>query len=125
MSKLHSIKVLSIAIALTAIAGCASSVKTVPFKVQSDPLGAYVLFQVQADQHDEQNYDWIYLGNTPLDIRRTVASRDLKRADAFVIRVMKEGYLDQRKAWTGEQIVKEAKKKGAVFWNPRLIPVSN
>ena len=125
MSKLHSIKILSVAIALSVIAGCASSVKTVPFKVQSDPLGAYVLFQVQADQQDEQNYDWIYLGNTPLDIRRTVASRDLKRADAFVIRVMKEGYLDQRKAWTGEQIVREAKKKGAVFWNPRLIPVSN
>ena len=120
-----NIKNLSLAILLVVMSGCASSVKTVPFKVQSDPLGAYVLYQVQADQNDEQNYDWIYLGNTPLDIRRTVASRDLKRADAFVIRVMKEGYLDQRKAWTGEQIVKEAKKKGAVFWNPRLIPANN
>lgn len=107
------------------LTGCASSVKTVPFKIQSDPLGAYVLYQIQADQYDDRNYDWIYLGNTPLDIRRTVASSDLKRADAFVIRVMKEGYLDQQKAWTGEQIVKEAKKKGAVFWNPRLIPAGS
>ncbi|MGB5709152.1 MAG: hypothetical protein WBM41_20265 [Arenicellales bacterium] len=107
------------------LAGCASSVKTVPFKVQSDPLGAYVLYQIQADRNDTRNYDWIYLGNTPLDIRRAVLSRDLKRADAFVVRVMKEGYLDQQKAWTGEQIVKEAKKKGAVFWNPRLIPSTN
>ncbi|MEJ2178219.1 MAG: hypothetical protein P8Y12_09805, partial [Gammaproteobacteria bacterium] len=96
------------------LTGCASSVKTVPFKIQSDPLGAFVLYQIQAVQYDDRNYDWIYLGNTPLDIRRTVASSDLKRADAFVIRVMKEGYLDQQKAWTGEQIVKEAKKKGAV-----------
>jgi hypothetical protein len=107
------------------LTGCASSVKTVPFKIQSDPLGAFVLYQIQADQYDDRNYDWIYLGNTPLDIRRTVASSDLKRADAFVIRVMKEGYLDQQKAWTGEQIVKEAKKKGAVFWNPRLIPAGS
>jgi hypothetical protein len=107
------------------LTGCASSVKTVPFKVQSDPLGAFVLYQIQADQYDDRNYDWIYLGNTPLDIRRTVNSTDLRRADAFVIRVMKEGYLDQQKAWTGEQLVKEAKKKGAVFWNPRLIPAGN
>ena len=110
---------------LVILTRCASSVRTVPFKVQSDPLGAYVLYQIQADQHDNRNYDWIYLGNTPLDIRRAVDSSDLKRADAFVIRVMKEGYLDQQKAWTGEQIVKEAKKKGAVFWNPRLVPADN
>lgn len=112
-------------VVIVILTGCASSVRTVPFKVQSDPLGAYVLYQIQADQYDDRNYDWIYLGNTPLDIRRTVNSSDLRRADAFVIRVMKEGYLDQQKAWTGEQIVKEAKKKGAVFWNPRLIPAGN
>ncbi|MGI9317033.1 MAG: hypothetical protein ACR2QW_06855 [bacterium] len=125
MSFINAFKIYSVGSLAVLLVGCASSVKTVPFKIQSDPLGSYVLYQVRADQQDEQNLDWIYLGNTPLDIRRTVARRDLKRADAFVIRVMKEGYLDQRKAWTGEQIVKEAKKKGAVFWNPRLVPASN
>lgn len=117
-----SIKFVAAAAVLLVLSGCASTVNTVPWKIQSDPLGAYVLYQVQRDKADEQNSDWIYLGITPLDIRRTVLSTDLKRADAFVIRVMKDGYLDQKKAWTGEQIVKEAKSKGAVFWNPRLIP---
>jgi len=106
------------------LGGCASTIRTVPFKVQSDPLGGVVLYQVQADVEDERTYDWIYLGLTPLDIRRAVHKLDLKRADAFVLRVMKEGYLDQRKSWTGEQLVKEAKSKGAVFWNPRLVPSS-
>lgn len=125
MHLIQILKTFFTVVVIVILTGCASSVRTVPFKVQSDPLGAYVLYQIQADQYDDRNYDWIYLGNTPLDIRRTVNSSDLRRADAFVIRVMKEGYLDQQKAWTGEQIVKEAKKKGAVFWNPRLIPAGN
>lgn len=122
MKNTRSVRILATAAILFALTGCASSVKTVPWKIQSDPLGAYVLYQVQRDKQDEQNSDWIYLGITPLDIRRSVLSTDLKRADAFVIRVMKDGYLDQKKAWTGEKIVKEAKSKGAIFWNPRLVP---
>jgi len=39
-----------------------------------------------------------------------------------MIRVVKEGYHHQQKAWTGEQLVDESKSKGAVFWNPRLVP---
>ena len=42
---------------------------------------------------------------------------DLKNADAFVIRVLKEGYIEQVKAYTGDQLVEEAQSKGAVFWN--------
>jgi len=124
MKVTHSLKILTAAAVLLILSGCASAVKTVPWRIQSDPLGAYVLYQIQRDKQDEQNTDWIYLGITPLDIRRSVLSTDLKRADAFVIRVMKDGYLDQKKAWTGEQIVKEAKSKGAIFWNPRLVPSS-
>ena len=106
------------------LAACGSAVKTVPMKIQSDPLGAHVLFQVQADKEDIRSYDWIYLGSTPVDTRRAVNKRDLKKADAFMIRVIKEGYLDHEKAWTGKQMVKESKSKGAVFWNPRLVPSS-
>ncbi len=104
------------------MAGCGTAVKTVPFKVQSDPLGAYVMFQVQSDAEDERSYDWIFLGNTPVDTRRTISKKELKRADFFMVKVIKEGFLDQQKAWTGEQLVKESKSKGAVFWNPRLVP---
>ena len=81
-----------------------------------------MLLQVRSDAADDPDYDWIYLGNTPLDARRAIASRDLENADSFVIRVMKEGYHDQQKSWTGEQIVREAQSKGGVFWNPRLVP---
>ena len=119
---MKSFKYILLSLIILIVSGCASSVKTVPWKVQSDPLGAYVLYQIQRDRDDEPNIDWVYLGITPLDIRRTVLSKDLRRADAFVIRVIKDGYLDQKKAWTGEQIVKEAKSKGAVYWNPRLVP---
>ena len=122
MSRLISItKSFAVLLTAAALTACASSVKTVPFKIQSDPLGAYVMYQVQADKEDPRSYDWIYLGNTPLDTRRAIESRELKRADSFMIRVMKEGYLDQQKAWTGGQFVEESKEKGAVFWNPRLI----
>lgn len=123
MVKTYLLRATVLAAVLALLSGCATpKVRTVPFKIQSDPLGGYVLLQVRADEEDDPDYDWIYLGNTPLDIRRAILSRDLKRADSFIIRVMKEGYLDQQKSWTGEQIVKEAKSKGGVFWNPRLVP---
>ena len=93
-----------------------------PLTVQSDPLGAYVMFQMQADREDERNYDWIFLGNTPLKVRRSMTKEELEDADAFVIRVMKSGYHEQKKSYTGKQLVDEAKSKGTVFWNPRLVP---
>ena len=111
-------------VGLTATACASNSVKTVPLRVQSDPLGAYVLFQVQADVKDQRSFDWVYIGNTPLDTRRSVWKKDLDDADAFVLRIMKEGYIDQQKAYTGEQLVNEAKSKGVVFWNPRLVPAN-
>ena len=117
---------LFIVLSLFVMGGCASSgpVRTLPIKVQSDPLGAYVVFQVQADAGDLRSFDWIYLGNTPVDTRRAISKEDLKRADSFRIKVMREGYIDQEKAWTGEQMIDEIKSKGAVFWNPRMVPSS-
>jgi hypothetical protein len=114
----------ALALATFLATGCAPTVKTVPLTIQSDPMGAYVLFQVQADRKDVRSYDWVYIGNTPLKTRRSVLKSELKDADAFIVRVMKEGYLDQEKAYTGQQMVTEAKSKGTVFWSPRLVPVN-
>ena len=111
----------AVAISLS-MAACSSPVRTVPLTIQSDPLGAYVMFQMQADREDERNYDWIFLGNTPLKVRRSMTKEQLEDADAFVIRVMKNGYHEQKKSYTGKQLVDEAKSKGTVFWNPRLVP---
>ena len=110
-------------IIIALIASCATpTVRTVPFRIQSDPLGGYVLLQVRSDAADDPDYDWIYLGNTPLDARRAILSQDLNRADSFVIRVMKYGYHYQQKSWTVEQILNEAQSKGGVYWYPRLVP---
>ena len=70
MNFTRPVRVLAIALGLGLLTGCASSVRTVPLKVQSDPLGAYVMMQVQADPADDRSYDWVFLGNTPLDTRR-------------------------------------------------------
>ena len=116
-----------IAIGLVAslAAGCAST-RVVPFTVQSDPLGAHVVYQVQSNAYGaESTHDWIYLGVTPVDIRREIATGQLRKADAFVLRVMKEGYLDQQRSWTGPEMLDELSAKKRVFWNPRLVPSSN
>jgi len=102
-------------------AGCAST-RMVPFTVQSDPLGAHVLYQVQTPVTGTAgSTDWIYLGLTPVDLHREVGKTQLRKADAFVLRVMKEGYLDQQKSWTADELLDELRDKGKVFWNPRLV----
>jgi len=99
--------------------GCAST-RSIPFTIQSDPLGAYVLLQVDAIPGTESP-DWIYIGNTPLSTTRTLTTRDVKQAKSVAIRVMKEGYFDQTKEWQAQSLVAEQKEKGTVFWNPKLV----
>ena len=106
---------------LLAAAGCATTT-TVPFTVQSDPLGAYVVYRVTTDlESPDPTAEWVFLGNTPLQIRREIGRAQLKRADAFTLRVMKEGYFDQEKSWSGEELKDELADKGRIFWNPRLV----
>lgn len=100
-------------------AGCASSPKTVPFTVQSDPLGAYVVFQTQAGSVQS---DWVYLGNTPVTTTRNIDPDSIKDARSVALRVMKEGYFDQTKTWVGAEFLDEVEEKGRIYWNPRLVP---
>jgi hypothetical protein len=101
------------------VSGCAST-RNVPFNIQSDPLGAYVMFQIATDKGAVS--DWVYLGNTPLVTTREYRSTQLKNSNSVVIRVMKEGYFDQTKSWRGGQLWKDAKSGERIFWNPRLVP---
>ena len=106
------------------LGGCATT-SIVPFTVQSDPLGAHVFYQVQTPLSDDRSTnDWIYLGLTPVEVRREVGRSQLRQADAFVLRVVKEGYLDQQRSWSGDDLVEQIEDKGRVFWNPRLVRVS-
>jgi len=111
---------LSIIVLLMALAtGCAST-RAVPFTIQSDPLGAYVLLQIKSSQIGDAS-DWIFVGNTPLSTTRTLSDRQLRSAESVTIRVMKEGYFDQSKQWNPNSLLVEKKEKGMVFWNPRLV----
>ncbi|MFT7529502.1 MAG: hypothetical protein ACI9FD_000505, partial [Gammaproteobacteria bacterium] len=81
------IKTLFIATSLLLLGGCAST-KILPMTIQSDPLGAHVLYQVQSKvKGSAGTTDWIYLGLTPLDVRREVGKTQLKKADAFILKV--------------------------------------
>lgn len=101
------------------LGGCAST-KNIPMKIQSDPLGAHVLYKVRSSVKGSSN-DWIYLGATPLEVNRSIGTKQLNNADAFVLRVIQNGYVDQTKEWSGKRLEAEAKEKGSVFWNPRLV----
>ena len=106
------------------LGGCATT-RVLPFTIQSDPLGAHVFYQVEAPVVSNAGpNDWIYLGLTPIDVRREINRAQLKRDDAFVLRVVKEGYLDQQKTLSGDDVAAQLKEKGRVFWNPRLVPVN-
>lgn len=102
------------------VAGCASPPRNVPFNIQSDPLGSYVMFQVKNEGGGKS--DWIYLGTTPLITTRQYSKKQLQGKNTVMFRVMKEGYFDQTKVWKGGELRDESKAKGRVFWNPRLVP---
>lgn len=98
-----------------------SSTRTIPMVIQSDPLGANVIYQVRSTA-SQQTGDWIYLGKTPLEVNREHDKDELDDSHAFVFRAFKEGYLDQTKEWRGEELEDEEDEKGHMFWNPRLVP---
>ena len=114
-------KILTLLTALLLLSGCAAT-KMLPMTIQSDPLGAHVLYQVQSKVKGSAGAtDWIYLGLTPLDVRREVGKSQLKKADAFILKVVKDGFLDQQKAFTGGELLEQVDTRGRVFWNPRLV----
>ena len=98
--------------------GCASN-KNLPMKVQSDPLGAYVVYQKHSGTSDA---DWIYLGKTPLNIQRSIGDRKLNKDESLRLRVMKDGYSDQVRDWSASDIEQDIDQMGHLFWNPRLVP---
>ena len=50
---------------LLALTGCGDKTAAVRFKVNSEPEGAYVLYQLSGTEAPCAG-EWIYLGNTPL-----------------------------------------------------------
>lgn len=108
--------------ALLMLTACAGS-RSVPLTIQSDPLGGHVVYQVQSNVKGT-NEDWIHLGQTPIDVKRTISSKQLRHAEAFRIKIIKDGYSDQVRDWNGDEIKAEIQEKGHVFWNPKMVPSS-
>lgn len=118
MNPVLTLRALAVGAALFAT-GCATT-RNIPFTIDSDPEGAYVMMQTQ--KLDKPSSEWIYLGNTPLMITREVKLKEIKDAKSIAIKVMKEGYFDQTKVWKGKEFLREDKEKGRIFWNPLLVP---
>ena len=120
MKNMHKLKVILISSLALLMVACAGK-RNVPFTVQSDPLGAYVHFQVQSPVEGAAN-DWVFLGKTPVDIKRFISKKQLKKAGAFRLSVQKEGFSTQVKHWTRKEIDEEIREKGTLYWNPKLVP---
>ncbi len=108
-------------LAFSLLSACASRVAPVRFKVNSEPEGAYVLYQIQGAEIDCAG-KWVYLGNTPLQGMHQFDRKQLQSGDKITLRVMQQGYMDQSKEWTGNSFYEEAKGKGVIFWTPEMIP---
>lgn len=98
--------------------GCAGR-RDVSFTINSEPPGAFVVFHL-SETRKRQGADWIYLGTTPLVVERELNLRQVKR-EAVTLRVMKEGYFEQQKQWTGAQLIREWESKGGISWSPHLV----
>jgi hypothetical protein len=115
----RSVGLLCAAAALLLASGCAST-RSVPLAIHSDPAGAFVVMQVKSP--DQGASDWIYLGNTPLLAVREMPTKETEHASEIVLKVMKEGYIDQAKSWKGEAFLNEQDEKERIYWNPRMVP---
>ncbi len=109
----RSLAIFGIIILIAVLTGC-SSRQPVNFKVHTEPEGAHVIYR-------QDNLSWIYLGITPLDAVEIIPSERLSKEHTISLKVMRCGYLDQAKEWTGADLEREVKQKGQVFWTPRLI----
>lgn len=100
------------------LVACASS-QTIPMKIQSDPLGAYVLMKHKGAEDAES--DWIFLGNTPVTTQRRFDKDELGSSEVLVLRLLKDGYLEQVKEWQGKELRRIGDDQ-PLFWNPKLVP---
>ncbi len=100
---------------------CSPTVRTVRFKVNSEPEGAHVVYRVLGDDVPCQG-QWIYLGNTPLRSVRQFSDDQLEHIGRITLKVMRRGYYDQVREWDGPSFLEEAEGKGVIFWTPELVP---
>ncbi len=107
---------LCLAVSVTAC----GSLQDVNFKVNSEPEGAHVILKMTSPEQ-ERIPEWIYLGNTPFQGVRIVHDDVVTEGSKVTLKVMRAGYYDQTKEWSGESFIDEAEARGMIFWAPHLI----
>ena len=112
------------ALLLATAGGCTSKVQNVQFKINSQPEGSHVAFNVSGPEI-ENSGDWIYLGHTPIRGVRQLEERKTAKAGKITMKVMHAGYYDQIREWDGKAFWDEAVEKGVIFWTPQLVPQPN
>jgi hypothetical protein len=83
------------------LSSCASK-EAVKIKIHTDPEGSHIVYRVADD----------YRSDDP---------SSFEQADTITFKVMRHGYLDQVKKWSGDQFQEEYEREGMMFWAPRLI----
>lgn len=102
--------------AVLLLTSCASK-EAINVKIHTDPEGSHLVYQV----NDDKDAPWIYLGVTPYQGATLMDSSSLDNSTTITFKVMRRGYLDQVKKWTGEQLLEEYESAGQIFWAPRLV----
>ncbi|WP_028582951.1 hypothetical protein [Desulfogranum mediterraneum] len=105
------------------LAACSPKSASVRFKVNSEPEGAHVLYQASGKDLPCGG-KWIYLGNTPLRGVHQFNERQLEQTEKITMKVMHNGYHEQKIEWDGPSFWEEVEGRGVIFWTPELIPVS-
>ena len=111
----HSIRITLITLIAGLALGCAST-RDIPLTVHSDPLGAIIL--MQTSYKDGTQSDWILLGNSPVQITRNISTKNVTTVS---LRVIKEGYHEQVKAWNIDDFIDEHKQQDRILWVPHLV----
>ena len=117
--KRHLLPVLWLAAAALLLSSCASK-EAVKIKIHTDPEGSHIVYRV-ADDYQTDDAQWIYLGVTPYQGVTQISSSSFDKADTITFKVMRHGYLDQVKKWSGDQFEEEYEREGMLFWAPRLV----
>ena len=119
--KVSSVRLVILMVVSALLSACGGGSVTVPITIQSDPLGGHVTYQLPPSAEGGST-DWIYLGKTPIDLKQSVEKERLEKAQVFRIKVFKDGYNDQVRDWSEDDIENDIAEKGYLYWNPKLVP---
>ncbi len=101
------------------LSSCASQ-QAMNLKIHTEPEGSHIIYRI-ATEDQEVDAPWIYLGVTPYQGVTMVDTSAFDEEDTITFRVMRHGYLDQARKWTGEDFLDEYEREDLIFWAPRLV----